>query len=313
MVYDAVFSVIIFIIIICLGYFAARMKWAKEGTSDFVTKLVCNITLPATILYAFLTKITKSQLLESGDLVVVVFCATLSLYFVSKLASRIFKVQDGKKGVFAALFSCSNAGFIGFPVAMMIFGDTGFIYAVLFYLANTTISNSIVYIDIMRDGKAGKSEKKSVKSVIKNIISPPVIATALGFILALTEVKLPEFAVNTLKYLDGVTMPMSLFLIGLILHEMGISKLKMEKSLLPVFAGRFILGPLIMIMFCALLGAKGLPMHVFCVQAGLPSMVSCVIFAKKAGADDRFAAKGVIFTTVISLVAIPIYVLLFGI
>lgn len=338
MIFGAIGSVIMIIILIAMGFLAAHMGWVSKGTPKFITKLIINITLPCTILHSFLNSFTAEGLLSSGRYILVAFAGALLAYLAGKAAARIAKIERRRRGVFTALFSFSNSVFIGFPVAMAIFGDAGMVFAIFYFLANTVSFNTLGYMEIAGDGayirsreaageislpatedslygeeKAQVPQGESARSIIKRVLQPPLFAIGGAIVLVLLNVRLPEFINSTLSYAGGVTSPLSLMFVGMILHRVGFKTLKFEKGLPLVMVGRFLIAPLIMFGLSALI----IPMdpfasQVFIVQTALPCMVTAVIYAEATGADSGYATRGMVLSTLLSFIILPVLVLIFG-
>ncbi len=341
MIFGAIQSVLMIIILISFGYFAAYKGWVSKSTPKFITKLIINITLPCTILNSFLSNFTAQGLESSGKYILTAFAGVLAIYFIGLAAARIAKIERRRRGVFTALFSFSNSVFIGFPVALAIFGEQAMVFAIFYFLANTTCFNSLGYLEIAGDGEyirrqkltgADFPENGSVKeglygdekneeaaprretaaSIIRRILQPPIFAIAAAIILVLLNVKLPPFLSSTLSYAGGITSPLSLFFVGIILHRVGFKTLRFEKGLPLVMAGRFLFAPLVMFGLSFLFGTDSFASQVFIVQMALPCMVTAVIYAESCGADSGYATRGMVLSTLLSLIILPILVILFG-
>ena len=362
MILGAVGSVLMIIILISFGYFAAYSGWVSKGTSLFITKLIINITLPCTILNSFLTNFTRSELLASGKYILVAFLGVLAFYLIGLAVSRIAKIEKGRRGVFTALFSFSNSVFIGFPVALAIFGEKGMIFAIFYFFANTTCFNTLGYLQIAGDGVTIRKKRltdplylaeascsvegpvmdgiprenagivcspeqtlyetesdvldvpprETAASMIKRVLQPPVIAVFTAIVLVLLGVRLPDFANSTLTYAGGITSPLSLIFVGIIVHRVGFKTLRFQKGLPLVMVGRFILAPLVMLGAALAFGIDSFATQVFVVQMALPCMVTVVIYAEACGADSGYATRGMVLSTLLSLIMLPILVILFG-
>ncbi len=349
MIEGAVGSVLMILILISFGYLAAFKGWVSEGTSRFITKLVVNITLPCTILNSFLNNFTAAELLSSGKYIWTAFTAVLLFLAVGLLFARILKVEKERRGVFTALFSFSNSVFVGFPVAMAIFGEKGMIFAIFYFFANTTCFNTLAYLLISRDGelirskqaagsttiagpggtavltmeeagsmadsflpKTNEPPKITVSAMTKRVLQPPVITIFAAIALVLLGVRLPDFANSTIALAGGITSPLSLIFVGTVLHRVGFKTLKFEKDISWVMVGRFILAPLVMLGVAAFFGLEPFASHVFITQMALPVMVTAVIYAESCTADCAFATRSMVLSTLLSLIMLPILVLLFG-
>lgn len=344
MIQGAIGSVIMILILISFGYFAAFRGWVSNGTSRFITKLVVNITLPCTILNSFLNNFTGAELLSSGTYILVAFTAVFLFLLIGMLFCRIVKIEKERRGVFTALFSFSNSVFVGFPVALAIFGEKGMIFAIFYFFANTTCFNTLAYLLISRDGEIIRNknavlaatgaesggvamqtdfadigdedprqpQKSTASAMVKRVLQPPVVTIFAAIILVLLGIKLPDFVNSAITITSGITSPLSLIFVGTILHRVGVKSLKFEKGLTWVMIGRFILAPLTMLGVTLLFGIGTFPSHVFITQMALPVMVNAVIYAEACGADSSFATRGMVLSTLLSLIMLPILVILFG-
>lgn len=341
MILGAVESVLMILILVFVGYFAARMGWVSKGSSRFIIKLLFNVTLPCTIVYSFLANFTSAELLRSGKYILAAFCGVLVYYLAGWCVSRIARIPKGQRGVFTVLFSFSNSAFVGFPVALAIFGEKGMAYAVFYFLANTVSFNTMGYLHIAGDGKylcsrpaelaqpaedaevsghaaqkaagsapAAARRRENMAGTVARVLQPPVLSVFAAIALVLLDVRLPMFASTTLSYLSGITSPLSLLFVGIILSKAGLASLRFDKKMLLVMAGRFAGAPLAMLGICMLLAVESFPSQVMITQMALPTMVAAVIYSEATGADSSFAARGMVLSTLLSFAVLPVLVVL---
>lgn len=299
------------VILIAVGYFVGKVGWGNSSVISFISKLILNITMPCTVISSFLGMADTSEL---GRLWLFFFAGIFGMaaaYLASKVFVKALKVRRTQSGVFSSLFSLSNAGFMGLPVASALFGETGMIPALFYFIANAVMVNSIGYMDISADGFAvrGEKGKREARDLIKRLLTPPIIAVLLAFILIACNAQLPNFLDMSIGYLGNLTSPLALLFLGMVLYRTGFECIKhIDKKMVFVLIGRFILSPVIMIIICIIMGFNNYDTNVLTVQSGLPSIVAAAIYSEAAGADTEFAAQGVVLTTLISFATIPIYV-----
>lgn len=316
MIFEAIQAVLMVVIIIAVGYFVSWKGWAGKTVTNFISNLIVNVTLPCTAVTAFLTSFTAETLADSWIYILASFLAIGVTWLIAKLVIKIAKIEKTQRGVFTALFSFSNSVFIGLPVATAIFGDDALIFALFYYVANTTFMNSLGFVEIARDGMelscGGKGVCFTAKDILKKIFKPPMIAVILGFILVMLGVRLPVFLDSALSYIGGITSPLALMFVGMVLQRTGISCVrKIDRGISWTLVGRYLVSPLVMLGVTACMGLAAFPSEVLTIQMSLPAMVTATIFAEAAGADTEFAARGVAVTTLLSFITIPIYILLF--
>lgn len=299
------------VVLLTAGYFVGRAAKGNSTIIYFLSKLIINITLPCTVISSF---IGMSNTSEPGQLWLFFLSGILGMgaaYLVSKVFVKALKIKRTQSGVFSSLFALSNAGFMGIPVATALFGNPGMPPALFYFVANAVMVNSVGYMDISADGFASNGEKGKIELIdlIKKLASPPIIAIVIAVIIIALKVRLPVFLDMSIGYLGDITSPLALLFLGMVLYRTGFGCFKnLDKKTAFMLVGRFVLSPLIMIVICIIMGFNNYDTNVLTVQSSLPSIVAAAIYAEAAGADTDFAAQGVVLTTLISFVTIPIYV-----
>ena len=98
--------------------------------------------------------------------------------------------------------------------------------------------------------------------------------------------------------------------IGIVMYGVKLSQIRLNRDLLVLLAGRFIITPLIVIVVAEFFPIPDLMKKVFVIQSALPAMTQTTLMAKLYGADAEYAAVLVSTTTVVALFAIPVYMVL---
>ena len=320
--WNAIESVFVIFLLIGAGIFVAWRKWVSRDVAGVLSKIVINIAVPGTLVYGLAANFTRQQLLASWLPLLVIFTVMPISFYIGKLFARICKVEKGRRGTFAVLFSLSNSVFIGFPVAQALFGAPGMPFAVFYYLGNTVVFWTVGYLSIRRDADVlgGRESRVTAADMVRKLLTPPVIATVLMIALILADAILPPFVLKTAEYMGGMTTPLSLLFTGCMIYYIGFKGLKFERSMLPVLFGRFILVPALCFGACMIVintvpaQSTGYDLYmmrnVFTVQMGLPAMMQTTILAELYGADVKYATKNVVATTLFSLLTIPAYMAL---
>ena len=311
MVANAFSAVIMIFILMAIGFLVSKTKWYSESAQSYISKLVLNVTLPCTIAVAFLKNFTPGMVVSYAPAFLVAACATMATYFAARLVARIMKVKRDRLGVFLMLITVSNCGFIGIPVSHVLFGDEGIVPTIIIFLVQSIIINTIGYLDISAD--ADCEVKPDRKTILKRIFNP-LLLTSLGCAtiasLGVSLDVLPYFISNTLVLIDGITAPLSLIFIGMVMGSLGIKNLKFQKDMPVIFVMRFVAAPLFILLFGVLFRLDGFTVQVLTVIGALSSMVQVAILAKAAGAKLKYAVTGIFYTTILNLAAIPIYVII---
>lgn len=303
--WKAVEGVLSLLLLGWIGYALAQRGWFGKETKAFFPKFITNVTLPLFLLHSLLATFRRDELAHliygaAVPLLSILLCWGISLLFV-----RAVGVERARRGVFVTSFTASNTVFIGIPVNMALFGPEALPYTLLYFFANTlffwTAGNYLIATD-----QAGPQRAAPLsRDTLRRIFSMPMIGFLGAIALILCGISLPPFLDTTAKYLGGVTTPLAILLIGVILQGIGLRKLHLTRELAAILLGRFVISPLTILLVAHFIELPELMRNVFVVQSSLPVMVQTVVLADFYKADAEFATKAVALTTLASLVTIP--------
>lgn len=297
-------------LLIAVGVLTAWQKWIDEAFAKKLAAFVVNITLPALIITNFLSSFGRDGIMHAWTGFLAAAVSIGITYCIAVPVSMLLRIEHNRRGAFRAMFTFSNAIFLGIPVNVGLFGEASIPFVSIYYITNTLFFWSIGAYGIRRD--RGDREPFFTLSTLGKICSPPVIAFALSLVLIFLDVTIPKALNDTLKYLGAMTTPLSMVFVGAILFSAGIDAVRPTRALFGVMAGRFIIAPVIMIGILMLLPQGALGNKVFFVEASLPVLIQTAIAAGKYEADYKYVASIVSVTTVISIICIPVLAIITG-
>ena len=253
---------------------------------------------------------------------------------IGLLLAAIIKPAPVRRGGFIVMCAFSNSIFVGLPMNRGLFGDAAIPYVMLFYMVNTTFFWTVGNYLINKSGEAGRGEKGgfSLKTGLKKLLSPPLIALAIAIPLLIVKYKLKQNAafmdaftawggaptvllikdsfIKMCEYVGNIVTPLALLYIGSALHEYGFKSLKPDKDMIAAIAVRFVIAPATMLGLCLLLRVGGVGSGVFVVEAAMPVMTQAVVLAASCDADESFVAAGMCLTTLGCFVLVPALMLI---
>ncbi len=305
--------VAILIILGSAGYITAHKGWYDEKSSSLIAKLVTFLSLPAYLFSSVMGNLTHDQLLGLVPQLIVPFASISAGFVVSLLVVKFGRINTVHRGIFSSAFTCSNNMFIGVPVALSLFGEAALIPTLFYFFANTTFFWTIGNFLEARDGALATHEPlKPLFSLesLRRVFSPPFCGFLTAMFFILINWRPPEFIMTSAKYMGGITSPLALIFIGLMLYRIGIRNIRFTNDLLWVFAGRFVIMPLICLGFSLLFPITTFFAKVYVIQAALPCITQIAVLAKFHHADAQFATTCVAATTLGCLVALPIWMII---
>ena len=303
-------SILSIMLMIALGYFLRKKGVFDESTAKTFATLVSNIALPTYMVWNLTTSFSREKLLSLEDGLVIPFLSMLASFAIGYAISKVIKVAPCRQGTFTCMFFVSNTIFIGLPVNLALFGDQSVPYVLLYYMANTCLFWTLGVYAISRDGSAERPAFLSFQNIQKTF-SPPLLGFLAGVLLVLLEVKLPASILDTCKYLGNLTTPLSMLFIGMSMHGVSLQEVKINKDMVALVFGRFIVSPLSVLAVAMLLPIPLLMKQVFVIQSAMPVVTQAAIISRSYNADHRYAAVMTAVTTVLAITAIPIYMALF--
>ena len=201
------------IIIMVLGLFLARMGTITPEGRQLLTDLVINVTLPCSIVKAFLIEFSM-DILQSC---IAIFLAAIVIQFLGMGLSHILYpgYEGQRKRVLQYATICSNAGILGNPIAEGAFGSIGLMYASIYLIPQRSFmwSFGLTYFTV----------SPSRWQLIKKILTHPcIIAVELGLVLLIGQFQLPGVISATISSLGSANTSVSMLLIGAILSTVNL-------------------------------------------------------------------------------------------
>ncbi len=277
---------------------AARKKniVTKEG-KKVLTDLVIDIILPCNIISSFYVELDY-ELLAAGAQVLLI--SIILQIFCTLVSATCYKhVPKRQRMILQYGTVCSNAGFLGNPVAEGLYGSVGLLYASLYLIPQRIVMWSA--------GVSYFTESPSRKEVVKKVIKHPcIIAVFIGFIMMITQLQLPGFLDRSIKNLGSCTTAVTMLLIGTILADAGIKH--MVNRITVIFSViRLLVIPVCVMMGCYVFHVEATAAGLSTVLAAMPAGSTTALLAAKYNGDEVFASQCVVLTTILSMILLPVW------
>lgn len=285
-------------IYLVVGIVCRKTGLVKSSSRQSFTNFLLYVSLPCMIFQSFNIEFTWETMRQGGRGLLIAMAIALAALVFGKLAYRPFAPEERCIMEYGTLVN--NAGFVGLPVVESAYGPEGLFLASLFIIP-TRIMMWSAGISLFTNAPL----KERVKSVMLN---PGIIAVELGLLRMIFHPALPEPLTKALSAFGGMSSPLSMLIIGMILSEVDPRGLLELKAFILV-AVRQILFPLAVLFALKGLGVDPLTVRVAVVITGMPIGSTTAILADKYNANAAFASKCVFISTVTSLLTIPVLTL----
>jgi predicted permease len=196
-----------------------------------------------------------------------------------------------------------NVTYLGLPVLESAFGPWARSVAIQYDLfACTPLLLTVGILVARRHGRAENDER-----ALAGLAKVPALWAALAAVgLAASGVPVPGWLDSGLARLAGGVVPLMLISIGLALEWPEDWAARMP-AVFPVLGIRFVLAPLVVWGAAVAVGLEGDALGAVVLEAAMPSMVLGVVICDRYGLDTARYALAVTVSTLMSVVALPLW------
>ena len=306
-------SIVPIIALIVLGYFLQVKGWFHDDFGNDLSKLIMNVAMPVSIFVSVLKYLTLEKLISLSGGLVYTFVAFALGYIVAFLSVKAFKVAPGRRGTVINTFVNANTIFIGLPLNIALFGDDALAYFLIYYITNTISTWTLGVFLMTSDSKSGKKKQESHFDW-KKVLPAPLLGFIVSVVFLIINIPLPSFVSSTLGYVGGLTTPLSLVYIGIVLAKAGIKTIRFDKDSIVALVGRFIIAPVLMFVVLKLMapGMVTAEYQTFMIQSATPALAVLPILANQGDGDVEFSTNIVTLSTVLFVIVIPILQTIIG-
>ena len=306
-------SIVPIIALIVLGYFLQVKGWFHNDFGNDLSKLIMNVAMPVSIFVSVLKYLTLEKLMSLSGGLIYTFVAFALGYIVAFLSVKVLNVAPERRGTVINTFVNANTIFIGLPLNIALFGDNALAYFLIYYITNTISTWTLGVFLMTSDSKDGK-KKQGSKFNWKKLLPAPLLGFIVSVVFLVINIPLPSYVSSTLSYIGGLTTPLSLIYIGIVLAKAGIKTIHFDKDSILALVGRFILSPLLMFLVLKWMAPQmaTAEYQTFMIQSATPALAVLPILANQGDGDVEFSTNIVTLSTILFVIVIPIIQTLIG-
>lgn len=299
----AVFQqMLVIFILISVGYGLSRGGRLSEAASKQMAGLVTNFCNPAIMITGALGADGaghKEVLLTAG----LAAASYALLILLGALLPGLMGVPKGQRAFYHMMLVYGNTGFIGIPVVSAVLGQEALIYVTIY----TLFFNLLIYTHgaaVM--ARAGGGSRRKGGRGIAGLINPGTVCGVLAVILYWWQIPLPKILEESLSYMAQCVTFLSMVILGVSLAGFRMRELFTEPGLYLLTAVRMLAVPILLTLVMKRFVADPLILGTFALIQAMPVANLPLMMAKQADLECGILAKGILLTTLFSVVTIPI-------
>ena len=273
-----------------------------QQSTDGLCRIAIEVTLPFLFFYTLSTNLTRQLFFSIISLPFFAIALTLTSFFLSWLASFPLKLNFSRRRTFMFLVTFPNYGFLAIPLIFALSGQEGLVRIFVFNLGITFLYWTLG-VSILSGIQTG------IFKVFRNLINNASLALVLGPIVGLGSFRVPQFILEASQLIGNATIPLALIVVGSILAQRDSKGVISFNTIFTLIFCKLILMPALAILFINIFDdLPDLLRVIIVLQAAMPSASTTPILTRRFGGDSELAASGVFFTTLFSIITVPLFI-----
>jgi predicted permease len=226
------------------------------------------------------------------------------LWVLANGIGKLLKLPSSETAGLTLIAAFTNSVNYGLPLVLLAFGKLGLDKAAIYIVTQMVVVNTMgIYF-------AARSQF-SIRDAIKSVFTLPTIyAALLALLLRGFDLSLPSGVAKGISMVAISYSPIVLAILGAQMMNVKISMLerKSQQAFWSGMAARLLISPFIALFCLYILRINGILYSVLFVLACMPVAVNAVIIAEKFEASPRIVSKCILWTTLISFIVLPFFI-----
>lgn len=240
-----------------LGFVTTRLGLFVRTDMRVLGKFVLNLALPA-LLFNALAQRRIGEILNGSYMLAYLAGSLLVVALGLWWCRRVQRLGPTASAVVAMGMSCSNSGFVGYPILLLTLAPVAGVALAL----NMMVENFVVIPLMLALAERGRSDARGwqravVDSFMRLFTNPLILGLLAGLVVSLMGWTLPGPVARTVNLFAMASSGLSLFVIGGTL--VGLPLKGMGRRIAPVVFGKLVLHPLAVLLAVLLVPWTGLP------------------------------------------------------
>lgn len=312
-------QMVIIFILIGIGMILFRRRLLSEEGSKQISGLIINVTNPALLICSALEDGPKASLRDLGIALAAYAAVFAILIAAGFLLPYLLRVPKNLHYAYQMLTVFGNVGFIGIPLASAVLGSESLIFVSIFNL----LFNLLIYtlgISLLQKAARGQAGEDTAVSAgqadtdlpqassgrLQKLVNAGTISAAVTILFYLGNFHVPVIISSSLSYAGRATTLLSMLVLGVSVAQMAPREIFSHPKLYLFTLLRQILVPIGCILLMRGLITNKLILNTMLLMAAVPAANMPLMLAKQMDMETEAISQGIILTTVLSLITVPI-------
>lgn len=294
-------QMIVILLMMLTGFYLFRKQIIPKSASAVISALITKVCNPAVMLSSAFDEsntATNTDIMIAAAVAIILY---IILLLLGKLIPVILRVPISERKFYSMMSVYGNIGYMGIPVASAVLGAEAVIYLTVFIF----FFNMLIYTHGVQTIAGDQSEKGQWK----RMINVGTIASVVTVVVYMLKIPVHVILTDTFTYIGRCTTFLSMVVLGGSLAQMSIKEIFSEKRLYVFTAIRFFLLPAAAALILRNMIANELIVSVSVLALSLPVANMPLMLAEERHIEARLLAKGIILTTLLSVISVTLSVM----
>ena len=289
-----------------IGYFSYKRKWITDHTESQLSGLVVNIFNPALIISGVISSSTNGNLkMVIMDLFLAMLLFAI-LIVISPLFVRILRVKKSEINIYSVMMIFSNLGFMGIPLIEELYGKGAIFYVVIYSFVYTVVFYSYGIYLFEKEKAVQTGEKAKIQFEWKKMVNPGIIASLIAMLIFILQIKVPAPAVSFVDYLGNTCIPLSMILTGVSVAKLSIIEVFKDVKMYTFTFLKMLVIPVIAAVLIKKFHIDPMLSGIMVIMFAMPNGSMPVMMSIDYGIDSSVCSRGIVLTTLLSIITLPI-------
>lgn len=295
--------------ILFTGWLLRKINFIDDKMNHSINKLIVYFAYPCLIVHNIGSiEMNRDIIVQFG----IAFLASLICFYIYGLVclgyAKLRKFPKEESNILEFAMATPNDGFMGFPIALIFFGEVG----ILLMLAHNAAMNFFVFtygIKLMRRNREGNRKAtpgRFFKATLKLLLTPNILALFIGFLLSLAGGILPEAVDEYLVYIGNISTPMAMIFIGSTLTGYKLKDIIKSRVIIEAASVKLLLLPLITTALVYFIPVEPVIKCIIVLGTCFPTAATVSMLAEQEGHNPGPPSKTLFLSTVASIVTVPV-------
>jgi len=279
--------------VILIGCLTGRSGVLGDTAPHVISRLTFFVLSPC-LLFTVLAD-SDVHVLFSSMLAVSSIAAVLACLLFLGIALLVFKRSLPEAVIGSLSAGYVNANNIGIPVAVYVLGDPAYSAPVILFQLLVLAPIALTVLDVSTNGRGSIG-----RTLLKPFTNPLIIGSALGAIVAIAQLEIPEAVMEPFRIVGAAAVPLVLINFGMSLHgQRALAPGSNRRDVLLATGIKLAVMPLIAWLFGRFVfGMDAEHLFVVTVLAALPTAQNIFVYAQRYDRGQVVSRDVILLTTI---------------